>query len=212
MKAKEPRTKSSTNTRKPGTLSPKSKLIKVIGTKQYIDPDTGEVQDFVISKAEERDFNFSKIWMRDFIAKLDMLGNQRMHVCFWIIDHINRQNELLYSQREIARQAVVSLDTVQKTLQTLLAVDFLKKIDRGHYIINPNVVFRGQHKNRLAVATIYEDPETAKATSVEEQLKGIESLMATLKRKADYLKGLIDLQNQQKGADDGQNQTQTISN
>ena len=68
------------------------KKIKVIGTEQYIQTSTGEIKDFQVSEIIDKDFNFNKIWMKNFISTLEIVGNQKSKLCFWIIDNLNRDN------------------------------------------------------------------------------------------------------------------------
>lgn len=160
------------------------KKTKVVGTQEYINLDTGELVAMQVTTVEERDFNFSKVWMRSFLTTLDLVGNAKTKVAYWIIDHIDRMNQLTYTYRQIAEETGMSLDTVTATMKALLEADFLRRKNQGCYIVNPNVVYKGTHNARLNVLTQYGDldKEKPQPPTPEERLQ---SLVAVIKRLSD---------------------------
>ena len=101
--------------------------VKVIGTEQYINVSTGELEEMQVTTIEERDYNFTKIWMKNLILTMDIVGNQKTKFCFWLIDHLNRDNILIGTQRDMAEDCNVSLQTVSVTLKLLMDANFLRK-------------------------------------------------------------------------------------
>ena len=67
-------------------MSTTRKKIKVIGTKQYLNQDTGEVQEFQVVNIEERDANFHKLWLSHILHSIDLIGNQKTKFAFWILE------------------------------------------------------------------------------------------------------------------------------
>lgn len=163
-----------------------TKKVKVIGTEQYLNISTGEVQNMGVVSIEERDFNFHKVWMRNFISTLEIIGNQKAKVCFWIIDNLNKENQLLYTYRGISDATGISLDTVAKTMKVLLDADFLRKGDVG-YIINPDILFKGSRSGRMNILNEYHSqPYTP--ISNEKKIKNLEQIIAKLQHNVDVLK------------------------
>lgn len=165
------------------------KKVKVIGVEEYINPSTGEIKEMQVVSVEERDFNFTKVWMRDFLSKLDSIGNVKTHIAYWVIDHINRDNQLIYTQRQIADETGYSLKTVASTMKILQEAGLLRQRNAGCYVINPNTVFKGTQQARLNVLTEYQalgQPEKPKP-SKEEQLKNILKSIETLTKQANRL-------------------------
>lgn len=160
------------------------KKTKLLGTQEYINASTGELVAMQVTSVEERDFNFSKVWMRSFLTTLDLVGNAKTKVAYWIIDHIDRMNQLTYTYRQMAEETGMSLDTVTATMKALLEADFLRRKNQGCYIVNPNVIYKGTHNARLNVLTQYGDLEREKSTppTPEEQLQ---NLLETIKRLTD---------------------------
>lgn len=167
-----------------------SKKIKVIGTEQYIQTSTGEIKDFQVSEIIDKDFNFNKIWMKNFISTLEIVGNQKSKLCFWIIDNLNRDNQLIVTYRQLADKTGISLETVRVTMKMLLDADFLRKQATGVYIVNPDIVFRGSRTARLNVLNEYAASERI-ALSDEEKLQNLKNSIDTLMKQAKALEQKI---------------------
>jgi len=173
------------------------KKVKVVGTQQYINAQTGTLETMQVTSIEDRDFNFHKIWMRNFIATIDLVGNQKTKVAFWIIDNLNRDNQLLYTYRQIAEKTKVSLDTVRLTMGILLDSDFLRKATNGCYIVNPEIVFKGQRGSRINVLNQFSNAEhvemsdVQKLASVMESIKTMQTTMDKLMKQANELQKKI---------------------
>lgn len=162
-----------------------NKKVKVVGTEQYINASTGELQTMQVTNIEDRDFNFHKVWMRNFISTLDIVGNQKTKVCFWIIDNLTKENQLLYTYRGISEATGISLDTVTKTMKALLDADFLRKGMVG-YIVNPDIVYKGTRNGRLNVLNQYYSSEKIEYT-IDEKIQNIKDSMETLAKQLDAL-------------------------
>lgn len=166
------------------------KKIKVIGTEQYIQTSTGEIKDFQVSEIIDKDFNFNKIWMKNFISTLEIVGNQKSKLCFWIIDNLNRDNQLIATYRQLADRTGMSLETVRVTMKLLLDADFLRKQATGVYIVNPDIVFRGSRTARLNVLNEYAASERI-VLSDEEKLQNLKNSIDTLIKQAKALEQKI---------------------
>lgn len=130
---------------------------KFQGVQYLVDPNTGEAIPFAVSSVEDRDFNFTKTWMRNLITALDDITNKKMTLAFWIIDHLDKENKLTYTQRQMAEMTGISLDTVHTTMKLLQEgeVPFLKRKNQGCYIVNPDVMSKGSHNARMGILYDY---------------------------------------------------------
>lgn len=164
-----------------------TKKVKVIGEQEYINAATGEMETFLVTDVEDRDFNFTKVWLKSFLGTLDLIGNAKTTVAYWIIDNITKDNLLPYTFRQIASSVGVSLDTVSKTMSVLLEANFLKRINAGCYMVNPDVIFRGQRNARLNALTTFHDTEEREEISLEKQLKNILDTINRLTARANDL-------------------------
>lgn len=132
-----------------------TKKVKVIGTRKYINQDSGEIEDFQVVNIEERDFNFHKIWLNHIINSLDLIGNQKTRLAFWIVDNLDKENKLTMTYRQISEKSGISYQTVSRTMKSLIESNFLQQINQGAYRINPNIIFKGTRSGRLNVLYQY---------------------------------------------------------
>lgn len=146
------------------------KTVKVIGTETYINKDTGELTEMQVINIEERDANFYKLWLTHILTSIDLIGNQKTKLAFWIIDNLDSNNLLPMTQRQIAQKSGVSYQTVSRTLQALIDSNFLQKVNQGVYRVNPDVIFKGGKRDRMSILLQYHDTaaiETEKPESLE---------------------------------------------
>lgn len=181
-----------------------TKRVKVVGTEEYINTRTGELEQMQVTSIEDRDFNFTKMWMKNFISTLDIVGNQKTRLCFWIIDHVDKENRLIGTYRTIASQSGMSLDTVRITMKLLMDADFMRKAQNGVYVINPNLVFKGTRNARMNVLNQFTSAEYV-PLSDEERLDNLMASIAALTHRADELRRTIEKRNQkpQKASEGG---------
>lgn len=142
-----------------------NKKQKFIGYKTLVDPDTGEQYPMQMNVIEDRDFNFHKVWLQNLVNSIDGISSQRLRLAFWIIDHLDRENKLVLTQRAIAKKSGMSLNTVIRTMKALQEGDppFLQKINSGAYRVNPNVIWKGSYSNRMGVCFEYKTEKGAEA-------------------------------------------------
>lgn len=147
------------------------KKVKVKGTETYINQNTGEIKEMQVIDIEERDFNFHKVWLEHIIHSMDLIGNQKTRLAFWLINNLNRDNVLIMTQRKIAEKTGISLETVRQTMKALMESGFLLKINSGAYCVNPDAVFKGGKSDRLNVLIQYRksEEENTKKDKLSEQ-------------------------------------------
>lgn len=131
------------------------KKVKVIGTETYIKQDTGEIKDMQVVSLEDRDFNFHKVWLQHILNSIDLIGNQKTKLAFWIVEHLNKENQLTMTQRQIAKKSGISIDTVRLTMKALIETNFLVKQNMGVYFVNPDVLFKGGKTDRMNILLEY---------------------------------------------------------
>lgn len=138
-----------------------TKKQKFVGYKELVDPKTGEKYPMQMNVIEDRDFNFHKVWMQHLINSLDDISNQKLKLAFWIIDNLDKENQLVMTQRKMAEKSGISYQTVSRTIKLLCTPTnkdtkpFLQKINGGAYRVNPEVLFKGSHGNRMGICYEY---------------------------------------------------------
>lgn len=165
-----------------------NKKVKVIGTQYYINTNTGELEPMQVTSIEDRDFNFTKVWMKNFISTLDLIGNKKSKVAFWIIDNLNKENQITMTQRQISEATGISYPVVNETMKCLIDANFIKQQNWGVYMINPDIVFKGTRNGRLNVLNTYGSIEKEKKEiSKEEQLSNLLTSITQLQIQATKL-------------------------
>lgn len=164
---------------------------RVIGTQQYVNVNTGELREMQVIETEDdnKDFNFHKLFMRDFIRAIDIVSNKKTKVCYWIIDNINKDNQLMYSYRQISEATGISYRIVAETVKALLDADFLRKYGKI-LIVNPDIVFKGSAVRRANILHTYGQAETAdKQTNLEVRIENLQNTITGLNKQ---LEGLLE--------------------
>lgn len=133
------------------------KKLKVIGTQEYINKQTGEIEEMNVISIEERDANFHKLWLGNILSHIDLIGNQKAKLAFWILDNLDSENKLTMTQKQIAEKTKISIQTVNLTIKTLINSNFLIKINMGAYRINPDIIFKGGKNDRMNVLYKYQN-------------------------------------------------------
>lgn len=154
-----------TNTKTDKNILKTTKKQKFVGSTEVVDLSTGERIPMQLVEVEDRDFNFHKVWLQNLIMSLDGISNQRLKLAFWILDHLDKENQLVMTQRKIAEKSGMSLSTVMHTMKALQTGNpaFLQKINSGAYRVNPDVIWKGSFSNRMGVCITYHN-QTAENT------------------------------------------------
>lgn len=138
------------------------KKTKFIGNRNLIDQQTGEIITVQEVSIEERDANFYKIWMFHVVQALELIGNQKVKVLNFILENLNRDNQIIMTQRKMAEKCGVSYQTVSLTLKSLQDADFLIRINSGTYQVNPNAIFKGGTGERMRILFDYQNIKAEK--------------------------------------------------
>lgn len=180
MKTKKSTTKSNTQLKKEqtATLKKASKTStnittqktglqsKVIGQKNYVDPENGEVITAdIIHKEAYGDNNFYKMWLADLLGLIEPLARGKLKIFFYLIDHLRKENLIIVgSTSDISKATKSSLKTVYDTLDYLHNKDIIRTIQRGLYQLNPDLLFKGGTNYRRAIFIQYQRLETIELT------------------------------------------------
>lgn len=164
-----------------------TKKLKYVGQETVYNATTGEAIQLYLTQQEERDFNFKKVWFKNFLQTLDLIGNKKTKVAYWIIDNLDKENKLCATFRKICKETNCSMFTVTKTMTVLQEADFLRSIQNGVYVVNPDIVFKGSKNARLNILTQYQElgyepPELSKEQQIKQLQEAIEGLQKQLNK------------------------------
>jgi len=147
-----------------------TRKVRVVGTQQYLNTQTGEVEDFQVISIEERDAHFTKIWLGHLMQALGELGNAKIKVLKYLLEKRDyATNMITKTYEEIAQEVGVSRVTVINTMKILIDADIVirKKGTRGVLFLNPAVVFQGTHKRRMKILYDYREMSKPRSRSRE---------------------------------------------
>ncbi len=134
-----------------------SKKISVIGVKEFVDCETGEIRRMNVISQEDQDFNFEKIWVGIILQALKQFGNKKLELLMHLIQTRDKgSNVVLKTVRELALETGISKETVNATLQILEENKIIKR-KIGVIYISPDVIFKGGHNKRMNILIQYRE-------------------------------------------------------
>lgn len=145
----EPKKVESNKLKGKSTSTTKKKAVRTF-KREVIDRNTGEIEEqTVIETEEDSDYNWEKAWLINLFLAFQELGSKRVEVAMWLLKNKNSDNQIVYTQREVAEKTKISLKTVNETFKLLIGCDAVRrKNGRGVAMWNPDIVAKGGTKRR----------------------------------------------------------------
>lgn len=171
---------------------------KVVGKRNYIDQETGELVNMNVVEVEERDFNFEKLWLGHIMQTLDIIGNKKMKIVMHILKNRNGENLFIATHRELVEKLGIGGNTINDTLKALQEGDFMTMTHQGVYRINPEVVFKGGYGNRMNILIKYRDEKAKNGEHPESKEEELAKKIEETRRQLEKLETQQLEQNNQK--------------
>lgn len=145
------------------SLTYNEKTQTLIGTqkKELIDVETGE-QIFVdqITKRVYGSKNFWKMYLMDFLMVLGIIDSKQVDIFIYIVENTNPStNIFLGTYDKIATDVGVSRPTIARIMKKLQDNNFVKRIQNGAYLVNPNILMKGNDRKRQILLSYYDSEE-----------------------------------------------------
>jgi predicted transcriptional regulator len=149
------------------TKKVRKKTQTIIGTQRYINADTGEIlETTVIEKEVERDFNFHKIWLNDLMSVLNLIGGKKLDILKYLLSEMRTQdNTISVTYTKIQEKLNTSRKTIAETMKILQEANFITKVQNGLYMVNPDVIVKGNGKKRDALMIKYVETKNEPTTT-----------------------------------------------
>ncbi|MBN1056947.1 hypothetical protein DVW05_16620 [Clostridium botulinum] len=132
------------------------------GSDEWVNTRTGETitANQIIKKTDRHGFMIT--YLSAIINLIETLGNRKMQVVKYILENMDKSNNtLILTNRELAKAANVSLDTVSKTLTILKKAKIITS-RTGAIMINPELVHRGNSSKEQYLLTKFQEFEEIK--------------------------------------------------
>lgn len=135
----------------------------LIGTKQkeLIDRETGEV--IWVDQITKRSYgskNFWKMYLMDFLTVLGIIDSKQLDIFIYIAENTNQStNIFMGTYKKIAKDVNCSETTIAKIMKKLQTNGFIKKIQNGAWLVNPNIMMKGNDRKRQILLSYYESDE-----------------------------------------------------
>lgn len=131
--------------------------------RHLVDTETGEKID--VNQVTKRAYGqkaFWKVYLMDFLQILGILDSKQIDVLIYILERTEpANNTFIGSQRDIAKGAGASLDTVSRIMRKLQDSGFITQIKRSVYQVSANIMLKGSdHKKELLLSYYDDEKET----------------------------------------------------
>ena len=129
--------------------------------RELMDTKTGELMHVdQITKRVYGSRNFWKCYLMDFLTVLGIIDSKQVDVFIFIVENTNQANNtFLGTYKHISKEVGVSEPTIAKIIKKLQANNFIKKIQNGAWLVNPNILMKGNDNKRQILLSYYESEE-----------------------------------------------------
>lgn len=130
--------------------------------RELVDKDTGEIMEVEqITKLVYGSKNFWKCYLKEFLAVLKELNDRQFKVFIYIVGHIRPSDNLFIgTYGNIIKGVGCCRQTVATTMKKLQEFDFIKKVHIGVWIINPDIIMKGNDRKRHKLLSDYSNVES----------------------------------------------------
>ena len=129
--------------------------------RELIDVQTGE-QIFVdqITKRVYGSKNFWKCYLMDFLTVLGIIDSKQLDVFIFIVENTNQgNNTFIGTYDHISKEVGVCRQTIARIMKKLQVNNFIKKVQNGVWLVNPNILMKGNDTKRQILLSYYESEE-----------------------------------------------------
>lgn len=132
----------------------------LVGTKkrELVDVETGE--QILVDQITKRVYGskaFWKMYLMDFLMVLGIIDSKQVDIFIYIVENTNQSNNtFMGTYKKIAADVGCSEPTIAKIMRKLQDNNFIKKIQNGAWLVNPNVLMKGNDQKRQILLSYYE--------------------------------------------------------
>lgn len=135
----------------------------LIGTRkrELIDTETGE--QILVDQITKRVYGtkqFWKMYLMDFLMVLGIIDSKQVDVFIYIVENTNQStNTFIGTYDKISKDVGVSRPTIARIMKKLQENHFIKRVQNGVWLVNPNILMKGGDTKRQILLSYYESEE-----------------------------------------------------
>lgn len=104
--------------------------------------------------------NFWKCYLMDFLSVLGIIDSKQLDIFIYICENTNPANNMFIgTYSKIAKDVGCSQTTISKIMKKLQDNNFIKKVQNGVWLINANILMKGNDTKRQMLLSYYESEE-----------------------------------------------------
>jgi len=129
--------------------------------RQLVDIETGEIIEVdQITKRTYGTKNFWKCYLIDFLTILGIIDSKQLDVFIYIVENTNQSNNtFIGTYTKISEAVGVSRPTIASIIKKLQENNFIKKVQNGVWLVNPNILMKGNDTKRQILLSYYESDD-----------------------------------------------------
>ncbi|MEB9422920.1 replication/maintenance protein RepL, partial [Bacillus cereus] len=110
---------------------------------------------------------FWKMYLMDFLTVLGIIDNKQLDIFIYIAENTNQSNNLFIgTYKQISKDVGVSEPTIAKLMKKLQENNFIKKKQNGVYLVNPNIMMKGNDTKRQILLNYYEEDKPLNSVEI----------------------------------------------
>lgn len=125
--------------------------------RKLIDQETGEVMQVEqVTKLLYGSKNFWKLYMKEFLIVLKELSDKQYKVLVYILEHTRpSDNRFMATYQSMMKDIGCCRQTVASTLNKLKDKNFMRKIQTGVWMVNPDILVKRNDRKRSVLLSEY---------------------------------------------------------
>ena len=129
--------------------------------RELVDTQTGEV--IWVDQITKRTYgtkNFWKCYLMDFLTVLGIIDSRQLDIFIYIVENTNASNNtFIGTYKKISKDTGCSSTTIARIMKKLQENNFIKKVQNGVWLVNPNILMKGNDTKRQILLSYYETNE-----------------------------------------------------
>lgn len=129
--------------------------------RELVDRETGEI--IWVDQITKRTYgtkNFWKCYLMDFLTVLGIIDSRQLDIFIYIVENTQQANNtFIGTYKKISKDTGCSSTTIARIMKKLQENNFIKKVQNGVWLVNPNILMKGNDTKRQILLSYYESEE-----------------------------------------------------